>query len=310
MSGKRGNKKHMAPLSQDLFALGGKFNLCWQNFINSLFYFVFGMKNQATTSTSTSQVKLPAKRNEKFQAPSISSMSPKRPKLSSPISQSMIGTSIQQQQASSSTSKLRSWEEKAIIVPTTELKEKILQFDSESDSEEMIERLLCGAVKQLREQKTKPDSCLLFTLLYLAKIRPLFFCSNIIVEAFASLLRREHLIHFKSKNNMVPVLIINLFYYAFHDENSWPELFIHLYVEDSLGDRIWVDNEECKDFVEIIVASFRTKLPPKSLLQTLDVVNITSKHQMENSPIHLLSSLSVGEDSVGEESCSSTTSLY
>ncbi|KAH9422901.1 Integrator complex subunit 1 [Dermatophagoides pteronyssinus] len=284
MSAKRGNKKHMAPLSQDFFALG------------------------ATSSSSTSQVKLPAKRNEPFQAP-ISSMSPKRPKLSSPISQSMVVSSVQQQQAPS-TSKLRSWEEKAMIVPTTELKDKILQFDSESDSEEMIERLLCGAVKQLREQKTKPDSCLVFTLLYLAKIRPLFFCSNIIVEAFASLLRREHLIHFKSKNNMVPVLLINLFYHAFHDENSWPELFIRLYVEDSLGDRIWVDNEECKDFVEIIVASFRTKLPPKSLLQTSDVLNITSKHQMENSPILSLGSSSVGEDSVGEESCSSTTSLY
>ncbi|KAH9517140.1 Integrator complex subunit 1 [Dermatophagoides farinae] len=293
MSNKRGNKKHMAPLSQDLFALG------------------------ATTSAPTSQVKLPAKRNEPFQAP-ISSMSPKRPKLNSPISQSMIGSSSslvqpsQQVQPASQQSKLRSWEEKAIIVPTTELKDKILQYDSESDSEEMIERLLCGAVKQLREQKTKPDSCLVFTLLYLAKIRPLFFCSNIIVEAFASLLSREHLFYFKTKNNMVPVLLINLFYHAFHDENSWPELFIRLYVEDSLGDRIWVDNEECKDFVEIIVASFRTKLPPKSLLQTSDVLNITTKHQMESSPNLTLSGSSSigGEDSVGEESCSSTTSLF
>lgn len=142
------------------------------------------------------------------------------------------------------------WEERAILVPSRDLKDKVLQYD-ESDQEDMIERLLCGAAKQLREQKTRPDSCLVLSLLYLAKIRPLFFCkadaSTKVVDAFSSLLNRDSLNNFvKTKNNLVPVLVVNLFHRAFHDESSWPENFIKLYVEDSLGDRVWVDNEECK----------------------------------------------------------------
>lgn len=38
-------------------------------------------------------------------------------------------------------------------------------------------------------------------------------------------------------------------------------------MEDSLGERTWVDNEMCQAFVENIQKSFNTKTPPKSLLQ-------------------------------------------
>lgn len=140
----------------------------------------------------------------------------------------------------------RSWEERAITVPALELPVKILQYDTESDSEDMIERILCGAALQLREQKGKPDRCLASALIYLAKIRPLFFCSNVILDAFSSLLKRDSSSQLKGKFNLIPSLVINLFHYAYHDENLWPETFIKLFVEDSLGDRIWVDNEECK----------------------------------------------------------------
>ncbi|KAF7489692.1 Integrator complex subunit 1 [Sarcoptes scabiei] len=289
MSNKRVTKKHLTPVGQDFFALG------------------------ASTSTASNQMKLPAKRTEPFHSPII--MSPKRSKLSAPsqsisqqIGSSMPSSSMQASKLARSMN--QSWEDKAIIVPAIELKDRILKLDSElkADSEEMIERLLCGAVKQLREQKTKPDPCLIFTLLYLTKIRPLFFCSSVIVEAFGSLLKREHLLHFKTKqNNYVPILIVNLFFHAFHDENSWPEIFIKLYVEDSLGERIWVDNEECKEFVDIIVSSFRTRLPPKSMLQTSDVMNPT-KTSIESSTSATITSMN--EDSLGDESCSSSTSIY
>lgn len=39
-----------------------------------------------------------------------------------------------------------------------------------------------------------------------------------------------------------------------------------LYMEDALGDRIWVDHEECRPFVENIVTAFNTRIPPKALL--------------------------------------------
>lgn len=177
-------------------------------------------------------------------------MSPKRPKLNSPLPQAGSMPTAQSftsiaQVSNSVLSTNRNWEERSIVIPALELPGKILQYDAESESEEMIERILCGAAKQLREQKGKPDRCLAGALIYLAKIRPLFFCSNIILDAFSSLLKRDS-INQKTKFNLVPSLVINLFHYAYHDENSWPEKFIKLFVEDSLGDRIWVDSEECK----------------------------------------------------------------
>ena len=42
---------------------------------------------------------------------------------------------------------------------------------------------------------------------------------------------------------------------------------MQLYIEDALGDRVWVDNEECKGFVENILTAFNTRIPPKSVLQ-------------------------------------------
>lgn len=37
-------------------------------------------------------------------------------------------------------------------------------------------------------------------------------------------------------------------------------------MEDSLGERIWVDSPHCKTFVENIQTAFGTKMPPKSIL--------------------------------------------
>lgn len=39
------------------------------------------------------------------------------------------------------------------------------------------------------------------------------------------------------------------------------------YIEDAINDRVWVDNEDCNVFIENIVSSFGTKIPPKSMLQ-------------------------------------------
>lgn len=44
-------------------------------------------------------------------------------------------------------------------------------------------------------------------------------------------------------------------------------MFLQLYVEDALGERVWVDHEECKGFVDNILTGFNTRHPPKSVLQ-------------------------------------------
>lgn len=41
-----------------------------------------------------------------------------------------------------------------------------------------------------------------------------------------------------------------------------------MYVEDAVGDRIFVDNPMCKPFIDNIITAFNTKMPPSSLLKS------------------------------------------
>lgn len=43
-----------------------------------------------------------------------------------------------------------------------------------------------------------------------------------------------------------------------------------MYIEDSLGERIWVDSSHCKNFVDNIQTAFGTRMPPKSMLLQAD----------------------------------------
>ena len=66
-------------------------------------------------------------------------------------------------------------------------------------------------------------------------------------------------------NALVPMMACNILLYAFQDEDDWPETFVKVYVEDALGDRVWVDNEHCRSFVENILTAFGTKTAPRTL---------------------------------------------
>ena len=61
------------------------------------------------------------------------------------------------------------------------------------------------------------------------------------------------------------MMACNILLYAFQDEDDWPETFVKVYVEDALGDRVWVDNEHCRSFVENILTAFGTKTAPRTL---------------------------------------------
>ena len=47
-------------------------------------------------------------------------------------------------------------------------------------------------------------------------------------------------------------------------------MYLQVYIEDSLGERIWVDSSHCKNFVDNIQTAFGTKMPPKSMLLQVD----------------------------------------
>ena len=42
----------------------------------------------------------------------------------------------------------------------------------------------------------------------------------------------------------------------------WPEQFLKVYIDDAMGERLWVDQPECRQFVENILTAFNTILPP------------------------------------------------
>lgn len=185
-------------------------------------------------------------------------------------------------------------------------------------SDEHVEALLCGAVKQLRSQKSK-DSALFLTLIYLAKTRPLLFCTEIVVEAFASLLKSEKIID-KSLTvkaakpvNVTAVLAANVLLAAYHEETSWPEAFLKSYVEDSLAERSWVDHEDCKGFVDNIITAFNTKLPPKSMLvQEMHFVpakNETASSSPSHPSMPTVASLPVPEEHMDESSSHSVMAM-
>ncbi|XP_074866589.1 integrator complex subunit 1 isoform X2 [Carettochelys insculpta] len=151
------------------------------------------------------------------------------------------------------------------VVPTV-LVDEIEAAEAEGN-DDRIEGVLCGAVKQLKMNRAKPDPTLYLSLMYLAKIKPNIFATEGVIEALCSLLRRDASINFKAKgNSLVSVLACNLLMAAYEEDENWPEIFVKVYIEDSLGERIWVDSPHCKTFVENIQTAFSTKMPPKSML--------------------------------------------
>ncbi|XP_043945691.1 integrator complex subunit 1 [Protopterus annectens] len=237
-------------------------------------------------STSTS---LPSERKREATAlPSTSSLPGlvKRPKLSSTPPLSALGrlaeAAVAEKRAISPSIK-----EPSVVpieVPTASLLDEIEAAEAEGN-DDRVEGVLCGAVKQLKLNRAKPETTLYLTLMYLAKIKPNIFATEGVIEALCSLLRRDASINFKAKgNSLVSVLACNLLMAAYEEDENWPEIFVKVYIEDSLGERIWVDSSHCKTFVDNIQTAFGTKMPPKSMLLQTDIGRIGGDLSAGNSP--------------------------
>uniref|UniRef100_UPI00398F2E8F integrator complex subunit 1 n=1 Tax=Pristiophorus japonicus TaxID=55135 RepID=UPI00398F2E8F len=242
-------------------------------------FIALGSKSQASDAKAPAALLKPAqaglqsdrKREGSSALASTSGLS-KRPKISSTPPLSALGrlaeAAVAEKRAISPSIK-----EPSVIpievAPVTLLDEiEAAELDGNDDR---IEGLLCGAVKQMKLNRVKPDTTLFLSLMYLAKIKPNVFATEGVIEALCSLLRRDASINFKAKgNSLVSVLACNLLMAAYEEDENWPEIFVKVYIEDSLGERIWVDSPQCKTFVENIQTAFGTKMPPKSILLQAD----------------------------------------
>lgn len=52
----------------------------------------------------------------------------------------------------------------------------------DNNDDEKIESLLCGSVKYLKMNRAKPEAAMFLSLMYLAKARPTFFGSEVVIE--------------------------------------------------------------------------------------------------------------------------------
>ncbi|XP_006889666.1 PREDICTED: integrator complex subunit 1 [Elephantulus edwardii] len=241
-------------------------------------FIALGSKGQASESKTPSTLLKPAppglpserKRDATAALAGASALTglTKRPKLSSTPPLSALGrlaeAAVAEKRAISPSIKEPS------VVPIEVLPTVLLDEIEAAELEgndDRIEGVLCGAAKQLRLTRAKPDSTLYLSLMYLAKIKPNIFATEGVIEALCSLLRRDASINFKAKgNSLVSVLACNLLMAAYEEDENWPEIFVKVYIEDSLGERIWVDSQHCKTFVDNIQTAFNTRMPPKSVL--------------------------------------------
>ncbi|XP_063961921.1 integrator complex subunit 1-like [Lytechinus pictus] len=159
---------------------------------------------------------------------------------------------------------------KTIEVPPIELVDRVLAAD-EAEDDESIDKILCGALKNLKTVRAKPSPALYLGLMYLAKVKPMFFESENVIETTCSLLKRDIGISFKSKGNpLVSVVACNLLMHAFVYEHNWPDIFVKVYLEDAHGERVWVDHPYCKEFVTNIQTAFGTKQASSHLQMATD----------------------------------------
>lgn len=173
-----------------------------------------------------------------------------------------------------------------------------------ANKQQTVQNYLCGAVKQLRKSK---DPVLYQALGQLVKSKPSLFLNETVTEAFCSFLKKDPTGKFKP-NLSASLLTVNLLLLAYLDEPNWPLIFVKVFVDDSLGDRCWVDNANCKNFIDNLTSAFNTKQPPKHLLNQEDLLNnptsITSKQDSASSS----PSQSFNEDS--QEQANSPFNLF
>jgi integrator complex subunit 1 len=143
--------------------------------------------------------------------------------------------------------------------------------------------------QQVQNQPQQPDLNYLMALNYAALKRPHLFtkqtslveylCTNLLftnktlsnqlMPGQTSVLKSKSLQSIRGgptspQQNQLKIqpCICNLLNHIFENETNWPEIFIRAYVDDSLGDRSWVDNPQCEEFVENIKTAFKTRPIP------------------------------------------------
>ncbi|PAA76033.1 hypothetical protein BOX15_Mlig022587g3 [Macrostomum lignano] len=155
-----------------------------------------------------------------------------------------------------------SFESNAWPVDPTKLVRSVEQLESRgsTDARAQAEMHLCGALVQLRSCKTRLPPILTVSLAYLAKSRPTSFTRPFIFDGLCSFLRKRDQV-----SRPAAMLCVGLLTAALRDQDAWPDSILRAFVEDSVGDRFWVDRTDCRWLVRNLEASFPNATPADAL---------------------------------------------
>ncbi|EDX08492.1 GD11823 [Drosophila simulans] len=168
---------------------------------------------------------------------------------------------------SSGSSQCETWEQFAVDCDLETVVETIYAALEQNDSE-TVGRLVCGVIKQTTtsSSRSKVDNIALLALIYVAKVQPSIFCTDIVACALLSFLRREANVKMRYNTNL-HILFANLLTRGFMEISQWPEVLLRIYIDDAVNERYWADNELCAPLVKNICAAFKTRTPHISLLR-------------------------------------------
>lgn len=130
----------------------------------------------------------------------------------------------------------------------------LLIQESNKGNKETVFDVVNACIQELH-MSIKPNPNYYTSLIYVAKIKPLLFAEDPnLVQLLSDCLKPNS---FPEKRHIIiPIMAANLLYKAFKDEDAWPVEFIQAYLEDSLGDRDWVDQESTILFCSNILTVF------------------------------------------------------
>ncbi|KAL3320223.1 Host cell factor 2 [Cichlidogyrus casuarinus] len=135
-----------------------------------------------------------------------------------------------------------------------------------------------GTSMQIRQPLNPATSC---ALLHICKTHPNIFTRAQIQECLISCLGLHHrdfsinlpataISALTGKIKPFLVLIANLLQMSLIGVSKWPSKLLKVYLDDSLGDRVWVDQEECQIFVANIETAFQPNSgEPRPLISLL-----------------------------------------
>uniref|UniRef100_A0A914W7M4 Uncharacterized protein n=1 Tax=Plectus sambesii TaxID=2011161 RepID=A0A914W7M4_9BILA len=139
-----------------------------------------------------------------------------------------------------------------------------------------IPKYLCAAFKHLLDRRAsgRAEPMLILGLSYLSKKNGAHFQHSAVAEGLCALIRSHTSVVGQPRPNKATDLTqfgISLFQSSFEDSTDWPLTVVKVYIDDSLGDRSWVDRSECSKFVANILTAFDSAVPPEPLLVAAEV---------------------------------------